>query len=765
MRVGLTSALSAMALETAELMDRVSEQLEHLGEANCILEERADQAEKAADEAQAFTENEVAAVAEQFQRDSAVVYDEMQADLDNANAKCESLVAETRQWQQRVDDANHLSEKLRQGTKAAEDRAHEAEQRAVEAESFLQRLKDSPMKKPVDRSAVLRAQEAEKRAQEAEQHCVELIEQQEVLVKHVDEAEQRAVEAESSLEGAQEAALRREEAELRAQVSEQQCMELIAQQEGLVKHSVEAEQQQAALEIEAEDASERAAAAEEQVENLVQSLKDIQVSQKIESEQYSDAQSEISRLELLLASASDQCTNVSSDCSGLISELKDLRQELHLEKSGRSQLEMQLKSAEEQVEQLVAEKRNVHHEVMSRAATRVDMLRKQANERVARRKVPGATDGATATATADQQAPHEFHDCDDQPEFAADAVVRIQATERGRQGRIKADRRHGAVVKIQATERGRQGRVRVRASESLDNRSSQVDAAQAVEITPQEVVNGTNQAARQHSAEEAYLLQLFEMRDVSHGGLLPPSEICLLLQLCGTKLTDTQLQQIVAKAIVNPNGMVEYNDFVPVATDLLQNLDKLVILPTDSSNDSGARVTKVAGSSGSQSKRSHSPIREDEPRAFGEVEALKTKDAAKAAQGFSNNKMAEGETRKLDRGPPKKPAAENTKEAPVATIRKQLDKSVSGDAQDSIKGALIQTQMNWKVSPSTQRNMKAELAKIKNKAQAQKDEENIAAELRSKRQKTPSKRRLSSPAIKNFTGKGASDDLLKLWNR
>ena len=69
---------------------------------------------------------------------------------------------------------------------------------------------------------------------------------------------------------------------------------------------------------------------------------------------------------------------------------------------------------------------------------------------------------------------------------------------------------------------------------------------------------------------EQYFKGLFSIADANGDGVLQPDELEKLLQLCGFALSAEEIAQFVSEADTNHDGVIEYDEFVPVATKMLQ---------------------------------------------------------------------------------------------------------------------------------------------------------------------------------------------------
>ena len=69
---------------------------------------------------------------------------------------------------------------------------------------------------------------------------------------------------------------------------------------------------------------------------------------------------------------------------------------------------------------------------------------------------------------------------------------------------------------------------------------------------------------------EQYFKGLFSIADANGDGVLQPDELKTLLGLCGFALSAEEIAQFVSEADTNHDGVIEYDEFVPVATKMLQ---------------------------------------------------------------------------------------------------------------------------------------------------------------------------------------------------
>jgi len=72
---------------------------------------------------------------------------------------------------------------------------------------------------------------------------------------------------------------------------------------------------------------------------------------------------------------------------------------------------------------------------------------------------------------------------------------------------------------------------------------------------------------------KAYCTELFSIGDVNGDGVLSPEELRELLALSGFQLRDAQISAIVARADVNMDGVVDYEEFIPLAVDIMKEID------------------------------------------------------------------------------------------------------------------------------------------------------------------------------------------------
>jgi len=68
---------------------------------------------------------------------------------------------------------------------------------------------------------------------------------------------------------------------------------------------------------------------------------------------------------------------------------------------------------------------------------------------------------------------------------------------------------------------------------------------------------------------ERYLKKLFAVADVNGDGVLSPAELKRLLSLSGFNFSKSQIDEVMAAADTNRNGVIEYEEFIPIAMDML----------------------------------------------------------------------------------------------------------------------------------------------------------------------------------------------------
>ena len=70
---------------------------------------------------------------------------------------------------------------------------------------------------------------------------------------------------------------------------------------------------------------------------------------------------------------------------------------------------------------------------------------------------------------------------------------------------------------------------------------------------------------------DSYFEGLFSLSDVNGDGVLQPDELTALLEMCGFELSAEEIAQFVSAADTNHDGVIEYEEFLPVASKMLQS--------------------------------------------------------------------------------------------------------------------------------------------------------------------------------------------------
>jgi len=70
---------------------------------------------------------------------------------------------------------------------------------------------------------------------------------------------------------------------------------------------------------------------------------------------------------------------------------------------------------------------------------------------------------------------------------------------------------------------------------------------------------------------EQYFSKLFSIADENSDGVLQPDELKKMLGLCGFNLSAEEIAQFVDEADTNHDGVIEYDEFLPVAIKMLQS--------------------------------------------------------------------------------------------------------------------------------------------------------------------------------------------------
>ena len=88
---------------------------------------------------------------------------------------------------------------------------------------------------------------------------------------------------------------------------------------------------------------------------------------------------------------------------------------------------------------------------------------------------------------------------------------------------------------------------------------------------PHEAARGSTEQTNTETAEIAgYLMELFQMGDVDGTGMLSAVELCQMLVQSGFEISDSAMLKIITSAELLEQGMIQYEGFVPVVTQLLE---------------------------------------------------------------------------------------------------------------------------------------------------------------------------------------------------
>ena len=68
---------------------------------------------------------------------------------------------------------------------------------------------------------------------------------------------------------------------------------------------------------------------------------------------------------------------------------------------------------------------------------------------------------------------------------------------------------------------------------------------------------------------ERYLRDLFSIADTNDDRVLQPHELTKMLQLCGFELSAIEIAEFVRVADVNGDGLITYNELLPMASKML----------------------------------------------------------------------------------------------------------------------------------------------------------------------------------------------------
>lgn len=77
-----------------------------------------------------------------------------------------------------------------------------------------------------------------------------------------------------------------------------------------------------------------------------------------------------------------------------------------------------------------------------------------------------------------------------------------------------------------------------------------------------------------------YLTRMFQISDENKDGVLQPDELRMLLSFSKFNIPADQIAQMVAAADANQDGVISYNEFVPVLRELMQALPMPDVLPS-----------------------------------------------------------------------------------------------------------------------------------------------------------------------------------------
>merc|ERR1711959_841139 len=70
---------------------------------------------------------------------------------------------------------------------------------------------------------------------------------------------------------------------------------------------------------------------------------------------------------------------------------------------------------------------------------------------------------------------------------------------------------------------------------------------------------------------QKYFKQLFQVADTNGDGVLQPAEFKRLLELSGFNFPPATVRKLLNAADVNRDGVIEYDEFVPVALEILKS--------------------------------------------------------------------------------------------------------------------------------------------------------------------------------------------------
>jgi len=95
---------------------------------------------------------------------------------------------------------------------------------------------------------------------------------------------------------------------------------------------------------------------------------------------------------------------------------------------------------------------------------------------------------------------------------------------------------------------------------------------QGGEIEQYDTISSKALSVQEYSAEhlEDYLSDLFRVGDENGDGVLQPAELRRLLQMSGFRIPEDKVEEVMAKADVNSDGVIDYPEFVALATKMIR---------------------------------------------------------------------------------------------------------------------------------------------------------------------------------------------------
>jgi Ca2+-binding EF-hand superfamily protein len=102
---------------------------------------------------------------------------------------------------------------------------------------------------------------------------------------------------------------------------------------------------------------------------------------------------------------------------------------------------------------------------------------------------------------------------------------------------------------------------------------------------------------------ERYFKKLFSIADVNGDGVLSPQEFKRLLELSGFAFSAEQVRSLLNQADTNQNGVIEYEEFIPVAMSLLSAQQSNIDTYIDNQDDNAARRLLLEGKTQQQLER------------------------------------------------------------------------------------------------------------------------------------------------------------------